>query len=100
MNKIVKNFTPNGSIRVPSSKSYSHRYLISAFISNRPITISNVNLCEDVISTIDCLKAMGATFEIYKNSVKFIKRENKSGPLELHVGASGSTLRMLFPLAI
>ena len=100
MNKIVKNFTPNGSIRVPSSKSYSHRYLISAFISNRPITISNVNLCEDVISTIDCLKAMGATFEIYKNSVKFIKRENKSGPIELHVGASGSTLRMLFPLAI
>ena len=100
MNKKVKNFTPNGSIRVPSSKSYSHRYLISAFISNRPTTITNVNLCDDVLSTIEALKTLGASFEVYKNNVKFIKRVVKHGPIELNVGASGSTLRMLFPIAI
>ena len=100
MDKVVKNFTPNGSIRVPSSKSYSHRYLITAFIYNRPVTITNINMCDDVIATIECLKTLGATFEIYKNTVKFIKRDVKPGPIELNVGASGSTLRMLFPLAI
>ena len=100
MDKVVKNFTPNGSIRVPSSKSYSHRYLITAFIYNRPVTITNINMCDDVIATIECLKTLGATFEIYKNNVKFVKRDVKPGPIELNVGASGSTLRMLFPLAI
>lgn len=100
MNKEVLKFTPNGSIRVPSSKSYSHRFLISAFIYNRPVTINNVNLCDDVTTTIDCLKSLGATFEINKSTVKFIKREVKHGPVILDVRESGTSLRMLFPIAI
>ena len=100
MNKEVLKFTPNGSIRVPSSKSYSHRFLISAFIYNRPVTINNVNLCDDVTTTIDCLKSLGATFEINKSTVKFIKREVKHGPIVLDVRESGTSLRMLFPIAI
>ena len=100
MNKEVLKFTPNGSIRVPSSKSYSHRFLISAFIYNRPVTINNVNLCDDVTTTIDCLKSLGATFEINKSTVKFIKREVKHGPVVLDVRESGTSLRMLFPIAI
>lgn len=100
MNKEVLKFTPNGSIKVPSSKSYSHRFLISAFIYNRPVTINNVNLCDDVTTTIDCLKSLGATFEINKSTVKFIKREVKHGPIVLDVRESGTSLRMLFPIAI
>ena len=100
MNKEVLKFAPNGSIRVPSSKSYSHRFLISAFIYNRPVTINNVNLCDDVTTTIDCLKSLGATFEINKSTVKFIKREVKHGPVVLDVRESGTSLRMLFPIAI
>ena len=100
MNKEVLKFTPNGSIRVPSSKSYSHRFLISAFIYNRPVTINNVNLCDDVTTTIDCLKSLGATYEINKSTVKFIKREVKHGPVVLDVRESGTSLRMLFPIAI
>ena len=100
MDKEVLKFTPNGSIRVPSSKSYSHRYLISAFIYNRPVTINNVNLCDDVVTTIDCLRTLGGVFETNKTTVKFIKRETKSGPIVMDVRESVSSLRMLFPMAI
>ena len=96
----VKKFTPTGSIRVLSSKSYSHRYLISAFIANKPVTIQEVNLCEDVMATIECLETMGAVFKIEKNTVKYIKRDAKTSPITLNVGESGTTLRMLFPIAL
>lgn len=99
MDKEVVKFTPNGCLRVPSSKSYSHRYLIAAFIYNKPVTITNVNLCDDVMTTVDCLKDMGAVLEIEKDTVKFIKRENKTGQVVLNVRESGTSLRMLFPLA-
>ena len=100
MDKEVLKFTPTGSIRVLSSKSYSHRYLISAFIANKPVTIQNLNLCDDVKATVDCLTKLGGKFEIEKKDVRFVKRSEVKGPIELNVGASGTTLRMLFPLAI
>lgn len=100
MDKQVVKFTPNGCLRVPSSKSYSHRYLISAFIYNKPVTITNVNLCDDVTTTIDCLEALGGVFAREKDTIKFVKRENKTGKIILNVKESGTSLRMLFPLAI
>ena len=100
MDKQVVKFTPNGCLRVPSSKSYSHRYLISAFIYNKPVTITNVNLCDDVTTTIDCLEALGGVFAREKDTIKFVKRENKTGQIILNVKESGTSLRMLFPLAI
>ena len=100
MDKVVKKFTPNGHIRVPSSKSYSHRYLIVAFIYNKPVEIKHINMCDDILTTIDALKALGAIFEINGDSVKFVKRVAKPAPIVLDVKESGSTLRLLFPLAI
>ena len=100
MDKQVVKFTPNGCLRVPSSKSYSHRYLISAFIYNKPVTITNVNLCDDVTTTIDCLEALGGVFAREKDTIKFVKRENKTSQIILNVKESGTSLRMLFPLAI
>lgn len=95
----IKSFTPYGSLRVPSSKSYSHRYLIAAFIVNQPITMTNVNLCDDVQTTIHALETLGAKIEIDGTTVKFIKREKVTGDIVIDARESGTTFRMLFPLA-
>lgn len=99
MQTTIKSFVPNGQLRVPSSKSYSHRYLIAAFISNKPITITNLNMCDDVITTIDALKKMGAILNINGNTAEYMGREIPSGPIVIDAKESGTTLRMLFPIA-
>ena len=60
----LKPFVPNGEINPPSSKSYCHRYLICAFIANKPFTIYNFNFCDDTIATLNGLKELGGLFKI------------------------------------
>ena len=101
MDYFARPFTPNGSLLLPPSKSYSHRYLIGAFILNKPITIKNINWeSEDVLFTYEALVKMGAVFQKdCNNNLNFIKRnDNYSNKIEINVGASASTLRMLLPL--
>ena len=99
MEITIRSFTPNGHLRIPSSKSYSHRYLIACFIVNKPITLTNVNLCEDVMTTINALRVLGAKFDINGTTVKYLGKEKVSGDIVIDAGESGTTLRMLFPLA-
>ena len=98
MEITIRSFTPNGHLRIPSSKSYSHRYLIACFIVDKPITLTNVNLCEDVMTTIDALKTIGAKFDISGNTVRYLGKEKVTGDIVIDCGESGTTLRMLFPL--
>lgn len=97
-------FTPcklQGTIAAPPSKSMAHRYLIGAALSGENCLLSGVDYSEDILATIDCLKALGA--EIFKNndeitisSDRFLKAEH---PV-LECRESGSTLRFFIPLAL
>ena len=95
----LKPFVPNGEINPPSSKSYCHRYLICAFIANKPFTIYNFNFCDDTIATLNGLKELGGLFEFENNTVKFIKRTALDKKIIIDTKASASTLRMLLPIA-
>lgn len=99
MNQIIDSFFPKGKIKLPSSKSYSHRALISAFIANKGAEIKNLNLCEDVLVTLNILKQIGADFILKGNDVTFfISPIKKIDYVELDVKSSASSLRFLLPL--
>jgi len=90
-----------GNINAPPSKSMAHRYLIGAALSGGVCHISGVDYSEDILASIDCLKALGAEIDtdistVCVNPCDFMKTEN---PV-LNCRESGSTLRFFIPLAL
>lgn len=90
----------NGAIRVPSSKSDAHRAIISASLAQGQTSlIKEVDFNEDIMATINAMKAFGAIIEVEGSNVK-VKGASLSLKDELYFDAkeSGSTLRFLIPL--
>lgn len=90
-----------GTINAPPSKSMAHRYLISAALSGKECVISGVDYSEDILATIDCLRALGAEVKtendrVFINPEGFMKTEK---PM-LECRESGSTLRFFIPIAL
>ncbi|MBI2444805.1 3-phosphoshikimate 1-carboxyvinyltransferase [Candidatus Micrarchaeota archaeon] len=84
-----------GSVKVPASKSITHRALICAALAQKPCRVANVLISDDTLATAAALKVLGATFsgDQVDGSGLF-----KTGGT-LYCGESGSTLRFLLPLA-
>ena len=90
-----------GTVEAPPSKSMAHRYLIGAALSGEVCTLSGVDYSEDILASIDCLKALGATITTDADRVtvdpdSFMQAEH---PV-LECRESGSTLRFFLPLAL
>lgn len=91
----------HGTVDAPPSKSMAHRYLIGAALSGRVCRLTGVDFSEDILATIDCLRALGATVTIQDNTVAvdptgFMQVEEPT----LYCRESGSTLRFFIPLAL
>lgn len=90
----------NGKITAQPSKSYSHRLLIGAALSNKECVVENVVLSNDIKATIRCLEELGINVEVI-NKKAHIKTSNSSkDELILDCGESGSTLRFFIPIAL
>ncbi len=79
----------------------AHRYLIGAALSGEKCTLYGVDYSEDILATVDCLRALGADVAIDGDKVEidptgFMKAENPT----LSCRESGSTLRFFIPLAL
>ena len=101
MNVCIKPSKLSGRIDAISSKSFAHRILICAAFSGTPTEIFINTLSEDIIATIDCITAMGATTS-YNEEAKVLTVT----PISKHVknvtmcaNESGSTARFLLPVA-
>ena len=91
----------SGSIDAPPSKSMAHRYLIGAALCGETCRLSGFDYSEDILASIDCLRALGAEITIRGDCVTvnpngFMKAEN---PV-LACRESGSTLRFFIPLGL
>ena len=91
----------SGTVEAPPSKSMAHRYLIGAALSKQLCILSGVDYSEDILASIDCLKALGVNVTIDNDKVSidpkgFMKVDN---PM-LECRESGSTLRFFIPLAL
>lgn len=101
MNAKFKPCKLKGNIDAPPSKSMAHRYLIGAALSGEDCTLSGVDYSEDILATLDCLKALGAEVTVNDDTVTIHpKNFMKSHSPVLECRESGSTLRFLIPLAL
>ncbi len=101
MKAIFKPCRLKGNADAPPSKSMVHRYLIGAALSKGESVISGVDYSEDILATIDCLKALGVGIRIEEDTVT-VNPEGfmKSADSVLSCRESGSTLRFFIPLAL
>ena len=99
MKKCIKISTARGNIVAPPSKSYAHRILICSGLSQSDAFISNIEMSNDIIATLNCLKVLGYDYQ-YNEELKTIKLfKSKIDVTTFDCLESGSTLRFMIPLA-
>lgn len=100
MNATIHPHKLKGTIEIPSSKSYAHRLLIAAALSDAPTEVRMNALNNDIVATADCLRTLGA--KIDRTDTGFMVHpigEVSEGERTLFCGESGSTLRFMIPVA-
>lgn len=91
----------SGNVTVPPSKSLAHRAIISASLANGKSEIHNIQFSDDMIATINGMRALGARIEEKQNRIivegvgTFTGLENQT----IDCNESGSTLRFLLPIS-
>lgn len=95
-----------GSLRVPSSKSMTHRELIAAALASGESSVSGVSPSEDIRATVSVLTGLGAHFAVRKEEDGNETILVRGGPapqgktVDADAGESGSTLRFLIPVGL
>ena len=97
--KIYPSIASKTAIRLPSSKSLSHRAIIAAAIADGTSHITNIDYSVDIEATIEAMKHLGARIEKHPHALTI---EGTSGfrydKEVIDARESGSTLRFLIPL--
>lgn len=91
-----------GRVAAPASKSAAHRMMIGAALAEGESLLRGVAESEDLLATLDCLRALGAQAAL-ENGVLTVR--GVGGDLSRSTGRfpcreSGSTLRFFVPLAL
>lgn len=89
-----------GIVTVPPSKSELHRVIICAALSKGTSTIYPVELSNDVLATVNAVKALGASAKFIDG--KLVVNGNntfKSKDISINCDESASTLRFLIPIS-
>lgn len=97
----------SGEVTIPPSKSFAHRALICAALSEGKSIINNIELSDDIKATLDAVKSFGAVSKVGDMSIEIEGiRKNVGEEIEtdndLHIidcNESGSTLRFMLPIA-
>ncbi len=106
MNRIINPTTFRGEVVAPPSKSYAHRLIICAALAKGTSTISNVSMSQDILATIDCVKALGAQVSVNEDNVTITgcgslpKGIHSEEAVIFPCRESGSTLRFMLPIAL
>lgn len=90
----------DGTVEIPPSKSMAHRAIICASLANGKSTITNVAYSQDIKTTIEGMRLLGADIEMKEDSVIVdgIKDFSALKQEEVFCCESGSTLRFFIPL--
>ena len=113
---IFKPSKAQGLVSAPPSKSLAHRSLICAALAQGQSVVTNVDYSQDILATLDCIKALGAKVECQGDKVTIsgigIKDDGGQTPGDGEEGGqtpkeitfncreSGSTLRFFIPMGI
>lgn len=91
----------SGRLDIISSKSDIHRCIICAALCDKPTSISFCGLSKDIITTVECVKMLGAGAEFSdgKLIITPCDTEKIMQGLTLDCNESGSTARFILPVA-
>jgi 3-phosphoshikimate 1-carboxyvinyltransferase/3-dehydroquinate synthase len=101
---LVKPKHLKGIVKAVPSKSFLHRALICAALCKGESKITNAIFSEDIIATIEAMRAIGAKIEINGDSIsitgvaypsKYFSNEQFT---KINCNESGSTLRFVIPV--
>ncbi len=96
----VDKSTLMGTISCPPNKSYSHRAIFLAALSDGKSTLRNVLLSRDTLATVDACKAFGAKIETNGSTVTIESNGNIIPQiLEIDASNSGTTIRISTAIA-
>ncbi len=90
-----------GKVKIPSSKSFAHRFLIASALAKGSSLIDNIYLSKDVIATAKGLENIGAIVKLNDDFCEINGEkcgELSGGKVEIDCFESGSTLRFLIPI--
>jgi 3-phosphoshikimate 1-carboxyvinyltransferase len=87
-----------GGVEPPGDKSISHRYAMIAALAEGASELRHFAAAADCLSTLDCMKALGAAVKVDKDTVRIAGRGLrglKGTRRALDAGNSGTTMRLL-----
>lgn len=92
----------SGTVKAPPSKSMAHRLLICAGLCEGESRIRGIAPSEDVLATVDCLRAIGAKCEYDGETVtvRGVSARSMKVSGTLPCRECGSTLRFFIPIAM
>lgn len=101
MIEIIPQKIYNKEVTVPGSKSYTHRILIAAALSDGTCTIYNGLKSEDTLLTLSALKQMGIKIDVGKDRFLVYGKEGAFKPCvePVYLGNSGTSIRLLTAVA-
>lgn len=105
MDKILAPKAAAGSVRVPSSKSMTHRELIASALAKGKSLVTGVTWSDDIDATLSILQSLGATWDVQEGTDGLsisISGNFGKGEKEILCDAheSGSTLRFMIPIGL
>lgn len=99
--RLSKGQLHSASIEAISSKSFVHRLLIAASLSDSSVTINTNIISKDMEATVGVLRALGASIDVYED--KFVVNSPVLDTIQNNISLdcieSGSTARFIMPIA-
>lgn len=99
MRVTVNKSTPRGSVMAPPSKSMAHRLLICSALAKGESKVRSLEMSEDVVATVSCLRALGVGIDINDKVATVTGGIAPTGDT-LYCNESGSTLRFMIPICL
>lgn len=92
-----------GEVIIPPSKSFAHRAIICAALTDGKSVIKNIELSDDIKATLNAMKSLGIEYKICKNNIEINgindrKKYNADKKIIVDCNESGSTLRFVIPI--
>ena len=83
------------TLQCKSDKSVTHRaVMFNAMLTGARATVENPLISEDTLSTVECMRRLGADIEVGGNEIRIINGGIRNNA-ELDCGNSGTTMRLL-----
>ena len=93
----IKAVKPQVVVRVPGSKSYTHRLLIAAALSDGPCRIANPLRSEDTLLTLGALQQMGIAVQHREDHIEVKGAGGRLAPCNqpIYLANAGTSMRLL-----